>query len=249
MKRFLSLTLCTILLLCSCNGNTTAAPVQISETEETTSSAPETTAETTEVTTTTNIETTTSEETAVADEESKTETPIQSEYIDENGYLTEEFSERVQLFIDSYVDRRARGAILTLQDFDFDNVPEIVYTAHDGGQQEKESKVYRAEDFHCYGSFDGFCRDGYTKFFNKYDGIIIHNYSEHSSWLRKYHYTHAIIENDKLITSEIGSNDQEMQEGRLKGEEKINDEFSRNVALPIRNMWLIFMKKRSTALA
>ena len=52
MKRLLTLTLCAILLLCSCNDNTTTVPVQTSETEETTLSAPETTAETTTVTTT-----------------------------------------------------------------------------------------------------------------------------------------------------------------------------------------------------
>lgn len=52
MKNILTLTLCAVLLLCSCNDNTTTVPVQTSETEETTLSAPETTAETTAVNTT-----------------------------------------------------------------------------------------------------------------------------------------------------------------------------------------------------
>lgn len=224
MKKIAFLLICTM-LLCSCDNSTT--PSSTSETEETTSSVSETTTEATAVTTTAEIEstTTTTAATTTTATENILETPIQSEYIDENGYLTEEFSKRVQLFIDSYVDRTASGAILTLQDFDFDNVPEIVYTAHDGGQQEKESKVYRAEDFHYYGSFDGFCRDGYTKFFNKYDGVVIHNFYEHSKQLRSDCYTHSIIENDKLITAEIGRYDAVVQNGRLNGEEKINDEF------------------------
>ena len=36
MKRFLVSILCTILLLCSCNSNTKAAPVHTSETDVTT---------------------------------------------------------------------------------------------------------------------------------------------------------------------------------------------------------------------
>lgn len=214
MEKFMkkvALLLIWTMLLCSCDNSTT--PASTSEAEEATHSIAETTATATAVTTTTTAP------------ENKLETPIQSEYIDENGYLTEEFSKRVQLFIDSYVDRTASGAILTLQDFDFDNIPEIVYTAHDGGQGEQESKVYRAGDFHYYGSFNGFCRDGYTKFFNKYDGVIIHNFCEHSNQFRNDRYTHAIIENGELITTEIGSYDAVMQNARLKGEEKINDEF------------------------
>lgn len=147
MKKVAFLLICTM-LLCSCNNSTT--PASTSETEEITSSV----SETTEATAVTTAASTT---TAI---ENKLENPIQSEFIDENGYLTEEFSKRVQLFIDNYVDRTASGVILTLQDFDFDNVPEIVYTAHDGGRGEQESKVYRAGDFHYYGSFNGFCRDG-----------------------------------------------------------------------------------------
>ncbi len=133
MKKIKAILMSAIIcgLCCSCNSNTTTVPVQTSETEETTLPVSETTAVTTAVTTTAKTETTTATTTTAATKNT-TETPIQSEYIDENGYLTEEFSKRVQFFIDSYVDRTASGAILTLQDFDFDNVPEIVYTAHNG---------------------------------------------------------------------------------------------------------------------
>ncbi|MGN0619528.1 MAG: hypothetical protein ACI4J7_10970 [Ruminiclostridium sp.] len=69
MKKLLSLTLCTILLLCSCNGNTTTDPDKTSETEETTlSPVSETIAETTEVTTTAKTETTTAETTTTTTE-------------------------------------------------------------------------------------------------------------------------------------------------------------------------------------
>ena len=68
MKRLLSLTLCAILLLCSCNSNTATAPVQISETEETTLPVSETTAETTAVTTTAEVTTTTTTEITTAEE-------------------------------------------------------------------------------------------------------------------------------------------------------------------------------------
>ena len=73
MKRFSVSILCTVLLLCSCNGNTTAAPVQTSETEETTPSAPEITAETTSVTTNTELTNTTTIATATDDIIEKTE--------------------------------------------------------------------------------------------------------------------------------------------------------------------------------
>ena len=59
MKRFLALTLCTILLLCSCNSNTTTVINSNAETEKNTLSAPQTTAETTAVTTTAEGTTTT----------------------------------------------------------------------------------------------------------------------------------------------------------------------------------------------
>ena len=65
MKKILTLTLCAVLLLCSCNDNTTTVPVQTSETEETTLSAPETTAETTAVTTTAKAETITTTSTTI----------------------------------------------------------------------------------------------------------------------------------------------------------------------------------------
>lgn len=68
MKKLLTLTLCAILLLCSCNSNTKAAPVQTSETEESTHSAPEITAETTAVTTTAKVITPTKTETTTAEE-------------------------------------------------------------------------------------------------------------------------------------------------------------------------------------
>ena len=59
MKRLLTLTLCAILLLCSCGGNSTTTSTQAPETEETTLPVTETTVETTAVTTTAKQSTTT----------------------------------------------------------------------------------------------------------------------------------------------------------------------------------------------
>ncbi|MGN0619518.1 MAG: hypothetical protein ACI4J7_10920 [Ruminiclostridium sp.] len=67
MKRLLTLTICTLLLLCSCGGNSATTPVTTPETEETTLSAPETTAETTAVTTTAKVTTTTTTEITTAE--------------------------------------------------------------------------------------------------------------------------------------------------------------------------------------
>lgn len=106
MKKLLTLTLCTILLLCSCNGNTTTARVQTSETEESTPSAPEITAETTAGTTTANKETTASEETTAADEESKLETKYITlpEELEKLEVLDKNFCGELYLYIGSDVD-------------------------------------------------------------------------------------------------------------------------------------------------
>ena len=92
MIRLLTLTLCAILLLCSCNGSTTTAPVQTSETEEATLSAPETTAETTAGTTTAKTETTTVTNTTTSTEKTYSIEPV-SVSIDEFDSLKFDFIE------------------------------------------------------------------------------------------------------------------------------------------------------------
>ena len=92
MKRLLTLTLCAILLLCSCNGNTTAAPVQTSETEESTPSAPEITAETTAGTITAKTETTIVTNTTTSTEKTYSIEPV-SVPIDEFDSLEFNFLE------------------------------------------------------------------------------------------------------------------------------------------------------------
>ena len=99
MKRLLTLTLCAILLLCSCNGNTTTAHVQTSETEETTSSATETTAETTAGTTTANKETTAN--TTEAATAPKTEAIITARNLDTISFA--DISDSEFIFKDDYL--------------------------------------------------------------------------------------------------------------------------------------------------
>ena len=213
MKKFLAVIFCT-LLLCSCENKIPTEADVTSESEETSASARETAAESDVP----------AAETAATSAAEKSEP---SDLIDENGYLTEAFCERLRMFAADCTDNSKGETILTLCDFDFDNIPEIVYTAHDGGQGEKESFVYRAEEFYCYGSFSGFCRDGFTKFFGNYGGVIIHNYYEHSDLLRKEAYTHAVIKDGRLVTTEIGSYESVKgnKNERLVTTEKVNGDF------------------------
>ncbi len=213
MKKFLAVIFCA-LLLCSCENKIPTEVNVTSESEKTSASARESAAESAVP----------AAETAAASATQKSEP---SDLIDENGYLTEAFCERLRMFAADCTDNSKGETILTLCDFDFDNIPEIIYTAHDGGQGEKESFVYRAEDFYCYGSFSGFCRDGFTKFFSNYGGVIIHNYYEHSDWLRRETYTHAVIKDGRLVTTELGAYESVKggKNERLVTTEKVNDEF------------------------
>lgn len=153
--------------------------------------------------------------------------PRVADYIDKNGFLNENYLERLRQFEAEIIDHSHGAAIITLQDFDFDNVPEIVYTVHDGGQGLKESRVYRAEDFYCYGSFDGFSRDGFTRFFDKYGGVVIHNYYEHSDSIRLDSYTYAAIENERLTLTEISCyrGEKTADNARLDGTRETNTDF------------------------
>lgn len=206
MKRLIFFSLC-VLFICSCSADIepqTAETQAIAITEITTTQASSSLS-------------TTREPTAANEKVG---------YIDENGYLNDIFLTRLREFESEFIDNKKGATIITLQDFDFDNIPEIVYTVHDGGQGLKESRVYRITDFYCYGNFKGFSRDGFTRFFNKYGGIIIHNYYEHSVSTRLDSYTYATIENEKLMLTEIScySGEKTADNARIAGTKETNNE-------------------------
>lgn len=213
MKRLVILAVC-VLSICSCSANNEPKNTE-------TQVAPTTTITTTATQASPSLSTIAE---AATVEQKETE---KADYIDENGYLNVAFLERLRQFESEYVDRESGAAIITLQDFDFDNVPEIVYTVHDDGQGLKESRVYRAEDFHCYGSFDGFSRDGFTRFFNKYGGVVIHNYYEHSVSTCLDSCVYAAIENERLALTEIScySAEKTADSARMVGTKYTNADF------------------------
>ncbi|MDE6132342.1 MAG: hypothetical protein K2G04_03060 [Oscillospiraceae bacterium] len=130
--------------------------------------------------------------------------PIDAELcINEDGTLNENFTERLTSFAtpDGPV---AIGIFPALWDFDEDGVPEIILIYHSGGQGRMTSNVYSAETLEEIGEFEGFCRDGITRFYNNDEGTVIHNFYEHSNWQRVETVEIVSMEQEKLVSqSEI----------------------------------------------
>ena len=104
---------------------------------------------------------------------------------DENGMLTAAYTARINELISRKYNKHSNyHPYIALQDFDNDDIPEIVFIPHFGWQGTMECEVYRALDLECIGKFGGFCRDGFTRFAKTDEGVLIHNYYEHSNWQR-----------------------------------------------------------------
>lgn len=119
--------------------------------------------------------------------------------INADGTLNEIFTERLAKFAvpDEPV---AIGIFPALWDFDADGVPEIILTYHNGGQGRMPSYVYSAETLEEIGEFDGFCRDGYTRFINSDEGTVIYNFYEHSAHIRFESVEKVTLKAGKLVS-------------------------------------------------
>ena len=104
---------------------------------------------------------------------------------DENGMLTAAYTSRISELISRKYNKHSNyHPYVALQDFDNDDIPEIVFIPHFGWQGTMECEIYHAVDLECIGKFGGFCRDGFTRFAKTDEGVLIHNYYEHSNWQR-----------------------------------------------------------------
>ena len=181
------------LLFCSCS----VRQEKTSETESMTVS--ETAGETTSESSAKTAETTTTP--AAATE--KTEPPESDAAklgVNEDGTVSEEFAKRIEELME--LDHEEKGMVYpSLYDFDDDGIPEIILIIHSGGQGYMPCKVYSAADLSYLGQFEGFCRDGFTRFEQECDGTLIYNYYEHSIHERRKDVTFARLTDGKLETT------------------------------------------------
>ncbi len=152
---------------------------QVQTVSETTASskAAETSASTVKTTAKTIAETTA--ETTVTE---NTETSV-TEYITEEGLLNDNASAAIENFIAKETEAAyLYTAHFGLYDFTLDGVPEIYAVHHTNGQGTMESFIYTL-DGDLYGEFDGYCREGFTRFFTLDGNVYVHNFYEHSAHL------------------------------------------------------------------
>lgn len=93
-------------------------------------------------------------------------------YVDENGLLTDSGKRRIsELFDNAYTG---------LFDFDSDGVPEVYTVHHNGNQGTMPCDIFSLESGEKLGSFDGYCRDGYTRLSRGDNCVYVHSFYEHS---------------------------------------------------------------------
>lgn len=128
------------------------------------------------------------------------EPPINAELgVNGDGTLSEVFTDRLAEL--AAPDEPVWAEIFpSLWDFDEDGVPEIILTYHNGGQGRMPSYVYDAESMEQIGEFDGFCRDGFTRFVNNGEGTVIYNYYEHSAHVRFESVEQVHIADGRLVS-------------------------------------------------
>lgn len=193
----------SLAILAGCTPN---EGTEISETVSVTAAVSETveTTETAAAVTETSAETTTVSETTsdTVGENSETNPVPQSREelgINPDGTLNDKFTERLTKL--ATPDEPVWVSIFpALWDFDEDGIPEMILISHNGGQGRMPCKVYNSESLEQIGEFDGFCRDGITRFRNNDEGTVIHNFYEHSNWLRVETVETVRMEPKKLVS-------------------------------------------------
>lgn len=208
MKKILPFILAlTILAGCTANESTEVTETNRTSSTETSTEKLETAAisETMTVTTEAKTEVATETETEVTagsvPNNKAEKLPIDAELcINADGTLNENFTERLAKFVmpDEPV---FVGIFPTLWDFNEDGIPEIILIFHSGSQENMPCVVYDPETFEEIGEFEGFCRDGFTRFTNGYDvGTAIYSYYEHSNWRRMETVEFVHMEQGKLVS-------------------------------------------------
>ncbi|MCM1328789.1 MAG: hypothetical protein NC253_05045 [Ruminococcus sp.] len=129
--------------------------------------------------------------------------PVNAELgVNADGTLTETFAERIAELIEP-MPRETCYIFPSLWDFDKNGVPEIILTFSHGEQGNIPCYVYNAETLEQVGEFEGFCRDGFTRFINRYDGsTVIYSYYEHSNWQRVETVEFVRLAANKLVSKD-----------------------------------------------
>lgn len=106
-----------------------------------------------------------------------------SEYITAEGLLNDNASAAIEKIIAKETEAAyLYTAYFGLYDFTLDGVPEIYAVHHNSGQGTMESFIYTLDGTSA-GEFDGYCRDGFCRFFTLDDNVFVHNFYEHSMHL------------------------------------------------------------------
>ena len=192
MKKILPFIL-ALTFLAGCDANKGTEIRSASSTDSTVTAS-----ENKETTTEAATEITTSAETTAVTEKKITKADLG---VNEDGTLNDTFTKRIEQLMEPH-RKMAMGSVFpTLWDFDEDGVPEIILIFHSGSQGSMPCTVYSAESLEEIGEFDGFCRDGFTRFVNRSDGdTVIYNYYEHSNWQRVETVNFVKIEDGKLVS-------------------------------------------------
>lgn len=134
-------------------------------------------------------------------EKSAAVAPDDNSGVNPDGTLNEFFTEKIEKLLKPHIQTAIGSVYPALWDFDEDGIPEIILIFHSGGQGSMPCKVYSAETLEEIGEFDGFCRDGFTRFVNGYDvGTVIYSYYEHSDWQRVETAEFVHKEGEKLVS-------------------------------------------------
>ena len=140
------------------------------------------------------------------------------ELVNTDGTLTDTFlnrTEELTKYLNGLVEYGAKEP--GLFDFDNDGLPEIYFVDNSGAQGAMPCYVYSALDLSFMGEFDGYCRDGFTRFYySAYeDAAIIHSYFEHSVQLRNEWFYTVTVKNGKLEITETASSGSGLNYGEV----------------------------------
>lgn len=120
----------------------------------------------------------------------------ENSYIDENGLLTQEARERITALAEEQGNSSTANYV-GLFDFDRDGVPEVYFVRHDGGQGLMPADVFSLDGAEL-GSFEGYCCDGFCRLSCGDDCVYVHNFYEHSMYIKHDSVYRLTIENGRI---------------------------------------------------
>lgn len=196
-----------VALLTGCDGDGGSQHTQTSQSdalsaEATTAVSVPSSVTTTVATTATAVTACSEAQTEAAFPEEHIPVPSDGRLVNDDGTLTEAFLHNLdELRLACTPSAYGMGIYPALYDFNEDRVPEIIVIMSNGGQGEMPCKVYDPYTLEIIGEFQGYCRDGYTRFSQMNGKTVIHDYWEHSNWQRSESFDIAeITENVFEIT-------------------------------------------------